>query len=212
MRAFYCILIVAVAFAGCSSVPELDEVESQRAAELYASCLVCHSMQEASQKGPHLGGMERWYLLSQLKRFKSGARGSHAVNAGEALMESALDGLREQDDLALLATYISRLPSEQPQPAIRGDVKRGSVVYQSCVACHGEKGEGKKILKAPALAGMEDWYLLDQLRQFKSGGRGYHKDDGPGRTMAAAMAGVAETDFRHVVAYIATLGSADQPR
>jgi cytochrome c oxidase subunit 2 len=59
---------------------------------------------------------------------------------------------------------------------------------------------------APRLAGQSDWYLVDQLRKFANGERGYAPGDYGGRQMKAMMYALStETDYRDVVAYINTL-------
>ena len=63
-----------------SCVPEVkkDSValmsDSQRGETLVAECMLCHSNKEA-QRGPILHGMEMWYLMDQLEKFRSGVRG-----------------------------------------------------------------------------------------------------------------------------------------
>jgi cytochrome c oxidase subunit 2 len=49
--------------------------------------------------------------------------------------------------------------------------------YAVCAACHGANGEGNVALNGPALAGQEAWYVERQLKNFKAGIRGSHKDD-----------------------------------
>jgi cytochrome c553 len=41
-----------------------------------------------------------------------------------------------------------------------------------CAACHGQKGEGIEEAKAPAIAGLPDWYVLEQIAKFRRGLRG----------------------------------------
>ena len=60
---------------------------------------------------------------------------------------------------------------------------RGKELFRLCVKCHGSAGEGQQQLSAPAIAGMPEWYLTDQLKKFKSGIRGNHAKDFPGLKM-----------------------------
>jgi len=59
---------------------------------------------------------------------------------------------------------------------------------------------------APALAGMSDWYLVTQLKNFKHGIRGAHATDRYGPQMAS-MTGMLTNDqaIDDIVAYINTL-------
>ncbi|MCW8875893.1 MAG: c-type cytochrome [Kangiellaceae bacterium] len=66
--------------------------------------------------------------------------------------------------------------SVQAQQPLSGD-------YQACIACHGDKAQGNAALSAPALAGMEDWYITRQLNNFKNGIRGAHPKDTFGAQM-----------------------------
>jgi|SRR5690606_27453599 len=88
-----------------------------------------------------------------------------------------------------------------------GDPERGKALYATCGACHGPNGEGMEALQAPALAGQEDWYVIRQLQNFKTGVRGSNPRDIYGMQMAP-MAQILPDDqaIEDVAAYIKTLG------
>ena len=76
----------------------------------------------------------------------------------------------------------------------------------NCAACHGADGSGNQALNAPRLAGASDWYLVRQLRLYKSGARGTHEDDATGRQMAPMMATLPDDQaIIDVVSYINSL-------
>lgn len=78
--------------------------------------------------------------------------------------------------------------------------------YQTCIACHGDKGQGSKALKAPALAGQQAWYLNKQLTDFYEGTRGSHDDDKNGKLMLPFASSLADPDLRQSMAdYLATM-------
>lgn len=79
----------------------------------------------------------------------------------------------------------------------------GQRLYANCAACHGKQGEGMPALRAPALAGLDEVYLLRQLQHFRDGVRGAHPDDKDGAVMRAAVA-VVGTDalMQEVIAAI----------
>ena len=54
-----------------------------------------------------------------------------------------------------------------------------------CVTCHGVDGRGNEVIGAPKIAGMEAWYIRDQLQGFKKQYRGIHASDENGREMKA---------------------------
>lgn len=39
-----------------------------------------------------------------------------------------------------------------------------SLYKRKCMSCHGKKAEGKKLQKAPRLAGQHAWYIEDQVK------------------------------------------------
>jgi cytochrome c oxidase subunit 2 len=87
-----------------------------------------------------------------------------------------------------------------------GDATAGKALFAPCAACHGQNAEGNPALKAPVLAGQEDWYLSRQLNYFKTGLRGADERDTFGLQMRP-MAMILATDqaVEDVVAYIKTL-------
>ncbi|NKB35107.1 MAG: c-type cytochrome [Pseudomonadales bacterium] len=67
-----------------------------------------------------------------------------------------------------------------------------------CTTCHGADGRGNYGVQAPRLAGMEDWYLIRQLENFRAGIRGVHPRDIEGiamRPMAAKLTDESITDI-----------------
>jgi cytochrome c553 len=94
---------------------------------------------------------------------------------------------------------------EDPSPD-KASLKYSEDLYDGCVQCHGENGEGNRDLGAPAIAGLERWYIKAQLRKFKKSQRGWHLDDTAGKRMQP-MALAVDTDEKVdlVAAYVASL-------
>lgn len=87
----------------------------------------------------------------------------------------------------------------------------GKALYQSCVACHGEDGQGNPSLNAPSLAGQFDWYLTRQLNHFKQGVRGSNEQDKFGQQMQVfAMQLTTDADVNAVAKYIESMPSTKQ--
>jgi cytochrome c oxidase subunit 2 len=83
-------------------------------------------------------------------------------------------------------------------------VPDGRSLYTSCVACHGKQGEGLAAVKAPAIAGLESWYVDRQLKNFATGLRGNVAGDVEGATMRAAAALLkSDAERAAVAAYVA---------
>lgn len=85
---------------------------------------------------------------------------------------------------------------------------RGEQIYDTCVPCHGNDGGGNQDLAAPAIAGMPQWYLEEQLTKFMAGTRGAHPDDSEGhrmRPMARTL--YRDGDVPSVAEYVSKLAS-----
>ena len=79
-------------------------------------------------------------------------------------------------------------------------------MYKTCAACHGADGRGIQQMNAPRLAGMSDWYLVTQLKNFKQGIRGSHPKDLYGTQMMSMAATLADEQVTNdLVAYIGGL-------
>ena len=191
-----------------SCVPETSQKEvtplmtdSERGQALVAECMLCHSNREA-QRGPVLNGMETWYLLDQLEKFRSGVRGQVVSNRSEYLMGVGARKIRDDYELAYVANWFAE---QEPVPAIRtvrGNLEDGKNFYeQRCLSCHGEKGGGNRLVNAPSLTRLEGWYFIEQMKKFRSGERGYHPKDLGGQAMAAASKEISDRNLRNVVAY-----------
>ena len=115
--------------------------------------------------------------------------------------------LSSDADVEAVARYVESLPPVTQPPTVKGDAHAGDNQFHSvCGACHGENGQGNPDLKAPQLAGTDDWYLAAQLRKFRSGVRGTSPKDLEGRLMRPMARALADEDaLRNVVAYIDSL-------
>ena len=169
--------------------------------EIFQTCLLCHSTKEM-QRGPILDGLPTWYTTNQLVKFRDGMRGTNAENRSAFLMTPAMSLLRDDEEFRRVAEYIASLPRPNHLKTIRGDSQHGKVLFLVCVSCHGADAEGKPELKAPPLNGLEDWYLLDQLKKFKAGQRGEDPRDFEGTLMRRTLDGWDAKDMRDVVRYI----------
>ncbi len=90
-----------------------------------------------------------------------------------------------------------------------GNVARGETLYGNCAACHGADGAGNEAVRAPSLLGLNDWYQVKQLLDYRAGHRGAHPDDSYGGAMrAAALQLPDEQAVYDVAAYVQTLTDA----
>lgn len=89
-----------------------------------------------------------------------------------------------------------------------GDTAAGAASYATCVACHGDNGQGNKALNAPRINHLEQVYVSAQLNKFRSGVRGGQGATSTAMTMAPMAAVLADgAAVANVAAYIASLDS-----
>jgi len=101
--------------------------------------------------------------------------------------------------LVFVAALLSSTPRAQ-------DLARGQELFSLCAHCHGAQGQGSPLALAPSIGGLEPWYVVKQLQNFKDGVRAMHFDDLAGMRMRP-MARWLKTpeDMSSVAAYVASL-------
>lgn len=176
--------------------------------EKFVYCTVCHGVQLKGNhviQAPRLSGMAPWYAERQLHAFARGWRGTHGQDVYGMEMQPMAAALSAAD-LREAAGYVAATDSEAPAVTVEGDVDRGRSLYATCAACHAADGSGVQALGAPALTGLNDWYLVRQLENFSAGIRGSHPDDSYGAQMrAAAQVLAGDEAIRDVITYINSL-------
>ena len=176
----------------------------------YVVCIACHGPAGegiVALNAPKISGQEPWYLRRQLNYYKSGARGAHPEDIFGQQMAPMVLTLQDAQAMEDVIAYIGAFPDEPAEVTVAGDADRGRDLWVTCGACHGYAGEGIKSLNAPRTAGMSDWYLKRQLKNFKANVRGRHPGDLYGWQMAE-MARILKdgSAVDDVVAYINTFG------
>ena len=78
-------------------------------------------------------------------------------------------------------------------------------MFKTCVACHGNQGEGNEALNSPVIAGLDKKYLARQLTMFKSGLRGSHESDTWGQQMRASVSSLSDKDIESLSSYVSQL-------
>ena len=175
---------------------------------LFVYCTVCHGAELKGNKSvdaPKLNGLSQWYVLAQLKAFKSGGRGAHRRDpAGKEMMPMAAALTDEQ--LTQAAAFVTSIPVRAAPATLNGDVTRGKSLYRTCATCHGPDAQGDEILHAPQLAGQSDWYLVRQLEKYQAGIRGTAPGNPWGEQMRSSVLVLPDKQaMTDVVAYINTL-------
>ncbi len=174
----------------------------------YAVCAACHGSQGEGQlvlNAPKLSGLDSRYLKQQLRNYKLGIRGTHEEDVYGRQMQPMAATLINDAMIDNVVAYILSLPDTPAPATVNGDIAHGAKLYVLCANCHGKDGRGIQ-MNAPRQAGMSDWYLLSQLKNFKKGVRGGHPYDLNGKQMGfMARTLQDEQAMRDVIAYINTL-------
>ena len=176
---------------------------------LYAICSACHGVQgegNAALNSPKIAGQGAWYMKRQIQYYRSGVRGSHPDDIyGRQMAPMALT-LTNEAAIDNVIAYVQTLPDNAPEATVEGDVEHGERIFRVCANCHGHDGMGIQALNAPRQAGMSDWYLVTQLKNFKARIRGSHEKDMYGIQMQL-MADILhdDEDINDLVAYVNTL-------
>ena len=200
--------------AGSPSAWATDDVRGQ---QLYALCAQCHGANGGGNEvylAPAIAGMDQWYIEGQLKMFKSGARGTHPEDVGGMRMHPMSRWLKNDQDIAAVAGYVSNMQATRPSPTLAGgNAEIGKTYYQTCASCHGPEGQGNEAMNAPSLANASDWYLVSALQKYKAGIRGGN----PANANATVMRGMSnllpnQQAIVDVVTYIDTLNNQDSGR
>jgi cytochrome c oxidase subunit 2 len=219
------ILLMSLALVACSSdqapsanseqaasaaVTALQNSSSASGKELYSACVACHGVNGEGNKAlsaPSLTNQQSWYLERQLLGFRSGLRGSHPDDAFGAQMQAIAKTLPNDAAVKSVVAYIADFKAKVAPASLEGNAKRGADYYSNlCGACHGPAAEGNEKLQAPALAGVDDWYLLQQFDHFSKGIRGSDESDRYGYQMYMMGKTLPDADVaKDVVVYIQSL-------
>lgn len=176
--------------------------------ELYETCAPCHGDEAAGDadiEAPAIAGLPQWYIEAQLAAFQQGWRGKHATDLPGLRMRPMAVSLTRDGDIPSVAQYVASLPAVYPESTLHGNAGAGAAAYQVCVACHGEDGLGNEILRAPPIVQLPDWYLVQELENFRSGARGSNPADTWGITMRANSIMMDDQSMADVIAYVQTL-------
>lgn len=177
-------------------------------ASLYFACGACHGKSGEGNEAldaPAIAGMDPGYFSVQLEDFRSGVRGRPLDDLYGRQM-GLIAAVLEDEDIPKLAAYVAGLPRVKPLPTMpAAPVADLKALYAPCAACHGANGEGVNAVGGPPLAWLDDWYLLRQLRNYKSGTRGADPRSLPGVQMRDALANYSDVQFKQLAPYIATL-------
>jgi cytochrome c oxidase subunit 2 len=193
-------------FAETQARPEGDAAAGEAT---YGICLACHGAEgegNVAMNAPKLAGIEPWYLRRQIEHFQQGLRGTAEGDQYGPQMVGMASTITSDTVMENVAAYIQTLPDRAAERTLAGDEEHGRDLYLTCSKCHGRRGEGNWSTNAPRLAGLSDWYIVTQLKNFASGARGAHAQDFYGQQMGMMADTLRDEDaMRDLAAYINTL-------
>lgn len=199
--------MLLLGMAACDATP--PPVGMERGAELYETCVPCHGeggVGNADIEAPAIAGLPQWYVEEQLQGFQAGYRGQHAMDIAGLRMRPMAISLTREGDIESVSQYVTSLESVYPESTLHGNAGAGAAMYTSlCTTCHGPEGLGNPELHAPPIVQLNDWYLLTQLQNFKSGTRGARPGDVWGSTMRPNSMAMDDQAMIDVIAYLQTL-------
>ena len=188
-------------------VPGSDAYNKQMAAmsekggagfELFKAktCATCHGMdgnRPISPLYPKLGGQSAEYVLAQMKDFRDGKRTN-----GQSAVMTALMATISDEEMQTLAKWISEQKLEQT-PA---EDHQGAAAFMAkgCIACHGADAKTPLMPLYPNLLGQNKDYLVNQMKDIKSGAR----SNGMSAVMKGIMAGVNDDEIKAISEWLST--------
>lgn len=179
---------IAIALSGGAGA----EGNAERGKVLAYTCHGCHGIPNyknanPSYSVPKLGGQHAKYLEAALTEYANGER-PHPTMHAQAVTQN------EQDRADIAAFF-------QAQPLTPGNEVVGTPppATQTCVACHGADGARTVADDYPILAGQYADYIVQALKDYKSGKR-------KNAVMAGIITGVKPQDFQAIADFFSAQG------
>lgn len=165
-------------------------------------CSICHGAggTTSSELFPQLAGQPATYVTNQIKAFRDKSRSDE--NA-QRFMWGISSRLTDSDIESLAKYYEAQQPLHSGKISDQSKYELGKSIFTmghpeknvpACIACHGEKGEGKDA--TPRLGGQHEAYLKRQLKVFYGNGRP------AGIAMHEIVKGLTERDVDAVAEYL----------
>ncbi len=133
------------------------------------TCIACHGADANTPvmpMYPKLAGQNEQYALNQMKDIKSGKRNNSQTVAMKGVMHLSSD-----EDLAVIAKWLSGLPRDATPATAASGAGANLYTAKTCAACHGPDAQTPIMPLYPKLAGQNEEYALNQMKDIKSGAR-----------------------------------------
>lgn len=157
----------------------------------FATCSGCHAIPGYTNtyptyRVPRLGGQHAEYIVNALKAYKSEERNHDTMHANAA-------DLTDQD-MANIAAFLAGFELSDDTGPVSGDAEAGKAKAAACEACHGANIENAPPPQPPRLAGQFQDYMIQALKDYKSGARN-------NAIMAGMSAPLSDEDIADIAAY-----------
>ena len=159
------IILVATSF---SSIQVANAADAANGGKLSQTCLGCHGAPGLRNPGPvysipMIGGQHAEYIISSLKSYKDRTRAHKTMQAQASNLTD--------ENMADIAAFFSQMDGNtRPSLVNAAEAKMGEKASASCAACHGKTGDGTQT-SFPKLAGQYESYLIQALKDYRSGDR-----------------------------------------
>ena len=175
--------------AACATLSAHADGDPKRGEVLAYTCQGCHGVPGyknayPNYSVPNLGGQHAKYIVSALTAYAAGERPHQTMHAQASWLS--------EQDRADVAAYLQGQAIE-PSNQVVGTPPPAT---QTCVACHGADGAKTVMDDYPILAGQHADYLVQALKDYKSGKR-------KNPIMAGIISGVEEKDFQALAQFFA---------
>ncbi len=212
-------LILLPLFFGCFCANAQIWAQDAGKAVFDAVCFSCHGSHGEGKeelKAPSIAHLPSWYIATQLTNFHQGKRGTDATNDPQGATMAAIAKTLTPPQVEAVSKYVESLPLVVPASLeISGaDVADGQrLFYERCMECHRYNATGEMLFGSPPLIGRQGWYLLAQLKKFKSLHRGAVKGDDKGAKMVQMTTLFIDNEqtMKNVIGYILTLNPKPEP-
>lgn len=186
------------------------EPDLEAGAEHYQKvCAQCHGAEgegNAELKSPSIANLPDWYVSIQIGKFQRHWRGTKPEDVPGIQMHAIAQSL---DPVAVrdLAGYLRSLSIHPTRVTLEGgDPERGAELYRErCMECHRYNGRGEPAFRSGQLIGLQDWYIVSQLKKFRDGIRGANEDDLEGGKMHRVTEKMSDRNFLDLSAHLAEL-------
>ncbi|MCB1090652.1 MAG: c-type cytochrome, partial [Verrucomicrobiae bacterium] len=133
-------------------------------------------------------------------------RGAKPEDVPGNLMHAIAQAL-DPEGVRDVAGYVTSMELIPTQVTLKGgDPERGAEIFRErCMECHRYNGRGEPAFFSGQLIGLQDWYLVSQMKKFRDGKRGGHDADIYGNKMHRITEKMTDQSFLDISSHLAEL-------